>query len=330
MATLGTEPMTLSDWAKRLDPNGDIVSVIEALEKECPILDDIPWFEGNLPTGHMTMLRNALPDITTRAFNQGVKPTKGGVTKVTEAVTQLASLFQADRDLLRLSNKRSEYLASESKGFLQAFNHGITQRLFYGSLKDNPAEIDGFFARYKPGAYGASNVITAGGTGSSNASVMLVGWSKGKIAGFFPKGFKAGFEFEVKDGQTLLDADGGKYLGTEVYYYWNLGLAVEDYRYGVRVANIPMSGTGAITSDPNGAVKLIELMIRASERIQGTDGVRPVFYCNRTIREFLRLQIVNKGNVNLTFDTVAGKRVLMFDGIPVRRVDALLNTEEAV
>ena len=257
MATVGTEPMTLSDWAKRLDPKGNIVPVIEALERDVPILDDIPWFEGNLPTGHMTMIRSALPDITTRAFNQGVKPTKGGVAKVTEVVTQLASMFQADRDLLRLNDNRAAYLASESNGFIQAFDQGVTQRLFYGSHTDNPAEINGFFARYRPGEYGEEYVIDAGGRGNDNASIMLVGWHKGKIACFFPKGLKAGFSFDVKDGQTLTDAEGGKYLGTEIFYYWNLGLAVEDYRYAVRIANIPMSGTGAITTDPNGAVKLI-------------------------------------------------------------------------
>lgn len=57
---------------------------------------------------------------------------------------------------------------------------------------------------------------------------------------------------------------------------------------------------------------------------------RPVFYCSRTIRSFLRRQILNKNNVNLTFDDVAGKRVLMFDGVPVRKTDALLETEAVV
>jgi hypothetical protein len=57
---------------------------------------------------------------------------------------------------------------------------------------------------------------------------------------------------------------------------------------------------------------------------------RPVIYCNRTIKSFLRRQITNKENVNLTLDNVAGKKVLAFDSIPVRRVDAILNTEAEV
>ena len=48
------------------------------------------------------------------------------------------------------------------------------------------------------------------------------------------------------------------------------------------------------------------------------------------IREKLRLGILEKTNTQTTFETVAGKRVMMFDGIPVKRCDAILNTETRV
>jgi hypothetical protein len=54
------------------------------------------------------------------------------------------------------------------------------------------------------------------------------------------------------------------------------------------------------------------------------------FYCNRNIREKLRLGILEKVASNLTFETVAGKRVMTFDEIPVMRTDALLNNEAVV
>ena len=58
---------------------------------------------------------------------------------------------------------------------------------------------------------------------------------------------------------------------------------------------------------------------------------RAVFYCNRRIRSFLRRQIANKVMAStLTMDSVAGKKVIGFDGIPVRRTDALLLTESQV
>ena len=54
------------------------------------------------------------------------------------------------------------------------------------------------------------------------------------------------------------------------------------------------------------------------------------WYVNRTIREKLRLGILEKVSSNLSWETVAGKRVMTFDDIPVKRCDALLNTESTV
>jgi hypothetical protein len=39
---------------------------------------------------------------------------------------------------------------------------------------------------------------------------------------------------------------------------------------------------------------------------------------------------LEKVSTNLTFETVAGERVMTFDDIPVRRTDALINTESRV
>jgi hypothetical protein len=39
---------------------------------------------------------------------------------------------------------------------------------------------------------------------------------------------------------------------------------------------------------------------------------------------------MNKTIYQLTQETVAGKHVTMFDGIPIRRTDAILNTESQV
>jgi hypothetical protein len=58
---------------------------------------------------------------------------------------------------------------------------------------------------------------------------------------------------------------------------------------------------------------------------------RPVFYCNRTVKSFLRRQIANKvASSTLTADMVAGKHVTMFDGVPVKRCDSILSTEAVI
>jgi hypothetical protein len=73
-------------------------------------------------------------------------------------------------------------------------------------------------------------------------------------------------------------------------------------------------------------------MAKAIHRIPYLGLGRPVFYANRTILEFLDVQekaAVSTGG-GLTYENVDGKRVTSFRGIPIRTVDALLETEALV
>ena len=71
-------------------------------------------------------------------------------------------------------------------------------------------------------------------------------------------------------------------------------------------------------------------MVQAMEIPPTASDIRWSFYCNRTVRSFLRRQITNKSNVWLSMGEVAGRKVVQFDGIPVRRTDALLGNESRV
>lgn len=50
MAVKGLTALTLADWGKRVDPNGKVDKIIELLGQTNPILQDMPFVEGNLPT----------------------------------------------------------------------------------------------------------------------------------------------------------------------------------------------------------------------------------------------------------------------------------------
>lgn len=109
------------------------------------------------------------------------------------------------------------------------------------------------------------------------------------------------------------------------HYTWRVGFCVRDWRYVVRIANVDLDSLAGASP-----INLMKLMIEASEMIPKLGLCKPAFYCVREVRTALRNQILDKGNVNLTWDTVAGKRVLAFDEIPVRRCDAISKAEAAV
>ena len=67
------------------------------------------------------------------------------------------------------------------------------------------------------------------------------------------------------------------------------------------------------------------------ERVEDLGSGRPAFYVSRTIREYLRRQMVTAvKSSTLQITELAGKKVLEFDGVPVRRTDQILGTEARV
>src|SRR6185369_2382427 len=59
-------------------------------------------------------------------------------------------------------------------------------------------------------------------------------------------------------------------------------------------------------------------------------GVRPVFYCNRTVRHYMDIQMIRNKNVLLSMKDYAGEPTEGYRGIPIKIVDQILNTEQNV
>lgn len=327
MAIVGTK-LTLADWAKRVDPDGSVPIIAEILNETNEILDDMPWVEGNLPTGHRGTVRGGLPTPTWRLLNYGVQVTKSQTKQIDDLCGMLEDYGEVDKDLADLNGNTNEFRLSEDRAHIEGMSQAFASALIYGNQATDPEKITGFAPRFNDlSADNADNIVVGGGSDDGGStSIWLVVWGENKIHGIFPKGSKAGLQNQDLGEVTLEDAVGGKYQGYRAHYQWKPGLHMKDWRYVVRIPNIDVS---ALTKDASAGSDLIDLMVQAVE-IPPDLGGKPVWYCNKTIRSFLRRQITNRDNVNLTFDSVAGKKVLAFDEIPVRRVDAILNTEGVV
>lgn len=330
MPLTGTTVATLGDVAKRLDKDGKIDKIVEMLKDTNEILEDMQFQEGNLPTGHKTTIRTGLPVAAWRMLNYGVPQSKSQTQQITDTCGMLEAYAEVDKDLADLNNNTAAFRLSEDQAFLQAMNKEMAETLFYGDTSKNPERFLGLAARFSSldpeKAATAANVINAGGSGSRLTSIFLVGWGANTVFGIYPKGSKAGFQHkdlgEVTLQMTLPDGRTGQYQGYRTHYKWDIGLVVRDWRYIVRICNIDLA---TITDD-----KLISLMIEASERLPDERLGRPVWYMNRSTRTRLRLARLNKNNVQLSADEVEGKKVLSFDGIPVKRCDGISLTEARV
>lgn len=329
MATLSANNPTLIDVASRLDPNLNVDKIVELLAATNPILNDMTFMEGNLPTGHKTTVRTGLPGVTWRKLYGGVQPSKSTTAQVTDSCGMLEAYAEVDKALADLNGNAAAFRLSEDKAFVEAMSQEMAQTLFYGNESTEPEAFTGFAPRFNSlSAQNGDNIVNANGASTDNTSIWLIVWGPNTCHGIYPKGSTGGVQMRDLGEVTVENVDGasGRAQMYRSHYRWDCGLTVRDWRYIVRIANIDVSDLNTVANTKN----LINWMIQAAERIPSFGAGRAAFYCNRNIREKLRLGILEKVSSNLTFESVAGKRVLMFDEIPVVRTDALLNTESVV
>ena len=330
MSTIGSTALTLADWATRVGPDNKVVAeVIELLAQQNPILDDMLFMEGNLPTGHKTTVRTGLPTATWRQLNYGVPTSKSTTMQVTDTCGMLETYSEIDKALADLNGNTAAFRLSEDEAFLEGMNQQMAGTVFYGNTALYPERFMGFAPRFLTRsaavAATAQNVLHGGGAGSDNTSIWLVGWGKRTVHGIFPKGSTAGLQHRDLGEQTLKDAAGGQYQGYRTHFKWDAGLTVRDWRYVVRIANVDVSDlAGGSPAD------LIKLMIMATHRIPMLGACKPVFYVNRDVAQWLDIQALTKAAYQIKIEEVGGKPVTTFLGIPVKKVDQILSTEAVV
>ena len=338
MATLSTSNLTLADWAKRSDPDGRVPIVAELLSQSNEILDDCVFKEGNLPTGERVVIRTGLPGVYWRALNQGIPSTKSTTAQIDEACGILEARSEVDKDLAMLNGNTAQFRLSEDTAFLEAMNQTQAETLFYGNPGTDPKKFLGLAPRYSSlSADNAVNILSAGGSGSDNASVYLVVWGDNTVYCPFPKGSKAGLTHEDLGEQTVYNSDGTRLQAFATRYQWKNGLVVKDWRYVVRICNIDVSDLlgQSSTQASTASTALIKLMARALYRIPNMAMGRAAFYMNRTVHSGMAISALDKSQSVLSIQEGlsqfgSAQSYLSFLGVPLRRVDALLNTEAAV
>jgi hypothetical protein len=331
MPTLAITNPTLADVAKRTAPDGSIDQIIEILNESNPVLEDMTPIECNDGSTHLTTIRTGLPQGTWRKLYGGVQPGKSSAAQVRDGTGMLEAYGEVDKALAEKNNNSAAFRLSEDKAFMEGMNQQCQDTIFYGNEGSSPEAFTGLAPRYNTRnvatAQSADNVIHGGGTGSSNTSIWLVGWGALAIHTLFPKGSQAGLVHRDLGEQTKQNPDGSLFQVLRSHYRWDIGLTVRDWRYAVRICNIDVT---LLKNDASSGANLIDLLTDAVERVPDVGSVRYAIYCNRTIRAAIRQQSKYFKTVNLTADQIAGKRVAMWDGIPLRKTDSLISNEAAV
>jgi hypothetical protein len=340
MAAVGSRLVTMADVAK--SKNKQIGKVAEVLVQENPMLNDIPYMQMNEGTTHKEEIRSSLPAVYYRKANQAIPASKTTTEERTFTAAHFESKSQIDAAVARRGgNDRIAYNRwNQAQGHIQAHAIEHANLTIYGSPVDSNRKVAGFFDIYSTlntSEATSRQVVDAGGSGSDNTSILLVNWGERAVFGVYPAGTQSGLqridrspgnkEIQIQALDTL--GNPGSFWGFEEDFMIDHGLVVKDYRQAGRICNIDVSD---LIANAGSEADLIDLMITLQYRIHTPSNGKGVWYVNRTIEAILHKQALTKvgAGAGLTFDNYQGQRVLMFGQMPIRRSDALLNTEARV
>lgn len=344
MATLGNTYLNLIDMMKSTEDGKTIASVVELLNLTNPILDDAIALQCNMGTFHRHTIRTGLPSVSWGAIYKGIPQSKSSKQSVDDTTGFIEAMSTVDKRLLDISPNAAAVRLSEAKSFLEAMNQEMATGMFYHSTATTPEKFLGLSARYGSlGGYGAGNqIVDAGGSGSDNTSIWFVTWGEDTTHLLYPSGTQAGVKREDMGKQRVTDSLGNPYYVMEEMFTWHIGLAVRDWRYNARVANIDVSDMIA------GSVKIYDHLAKAYYKLQGRrvqragsnikdqkgGGGRTVIYMNRDALAALDQIGRNAGAadnfIRLRPMEIEGQEVMTYRGIPIRETDAILNTESRV
>ena len=326
-----TSPQTLKEWANRMAPGKkSLMKIVEALSQKNSILENIIWDEANNGTTNLITQRTYEPQGSERQINKGVPVTGSRTKTLSEGSCMLEDYSEIDEALLDLYADKPTARLNEDTAHMNGMKKLFAQRLFYGTGQGE--QILGLANRFNL-VDNVSCYDNSDGNGSVTAnktSLYIVQWSKDTCHLHFPQNTsdmgiqmndmgKCPVEETVNNVRTLRQV-------WRTQFKLRFGLSVKDARAVMRLANISTSGIDSVDDFSANIDRLIDMLTF----LEYSEGVRTEIYCNRTIMSQLRKHSKDKINTQLDPANPAGVPITTFDGIPIKRVDQIVNTEGLV
>ncbi len=328
MSLKGNGLPNIIDVMNMSDPNGAPVQIAELLAEENPILSDVPFFEANQAMSHTETVQTGLPNTEVRLFNRGVKTSKGRSEKIEDGIAMFEQRSTIDEEIANLNGNKKAWRMNEDRGHLEAMGQQVAEQIFYGNENSGDDNTSGLASRYNSldGELG-KYVIDAGGTTGNLTSIYIVVWGEHTVNARYPKGQKKQL-LEVLDKglQEITDGEGRRMSMYETQYRSKIGISVKDYRYVVRIANIPVE----LLDKEGSNVDLWDLLNSAEHKIKKVIPGKTFAYMPRTVAAYLDKQSLNKPNVRLTQEKVDGVMLDKSRQILFRTCDSIIETEERV
>lgn len=318
--------LTLLELAKRM-ADDNLLTIVEVLAQDNEIIDDAQWLASNQIVSNTTTQRLSLPSGTWRKINKGVAKEASATKQITDAIGRLEAYSYVDKFLIDIAPDKAQFRSGEDMAFVEGLSQALATQIIYGDTGAYPERFDGLEPRYD--LLADANVWGCGGTGGDTTSVWVIQWGPTKVHMIYPKHVEGGLGLGIKHEdlreQTIYDATPDPYQAMVSHFLAYGGMVVRNPRCVQRVTNIETSGVTNNFLDSSGEDNLIKALNHMPNRGQGA-----MIYINETVQSQIDIRAKDKTNVNYTSGEVYGKTVTLFRGFPIRRCDAIINTETVV
>jgi len=312
--------LTLIEVAKRKAPDNTMANIAEVLSQDNDIVADALWREANDTFSNKTVRRASLPSGSWRKLNAGVATETSETVELIDTIGLLETWSQNDIEIINAFPNPKQARNDEAMSFVEGLGQTMASTMIYGNSATTPEKLTGVAPRLADIA-ATSNVINEGGTGSDLCSIFIIDWNPSGCHMIYPKNSVAGLEHKDKGIETVRDSSGNMYEAYVDKFSWKAGMVVKNSKSIGRIANIESTGASNTFDEDN----LITLLNRM------TKGAGRRIYTNTTVMTQMEIRAKDKTNINYSsVDGLAPGPVLMFKGVPVRLVDQMLITEDAL
>jgi|WetSurMetagenome_2_1015567.scaffolds.fasta_scaffold138284_2 hypothetical protein len=326
---------SLKDVVAYKDPSGGLLPIAEVMTKVNPFLDHIPFKESTLEAGEIVARRKQLGSPSWRRYNEGVQPSVTKVSTATEIMGHLEDWSEIDKALVDIQGDQAEFQFNESKGKMESMAQEMAVTYMYGNLSSDPKTFTGFMPRLGAlnSTYGTGSpiVIDGGGrTATAQGSILIVGWGMDKVYGIYPKNTVGGLQFENLGEDTKTFTDGSLMRVYRSRFGWDAGLAIKDYRYVIRIANIDAAALATIGTDSDTSAILFNKIMDALAYIPIPGSVDLHMYMPRPVWSALNKKSTEISYRDITMNIQDAGFVYNVYGVPCHLCDSMLMTEAVV
>lgn len=336
MAVLTSDSPTIVDIAKMKDPKGNSLRAANLMAQVSSLNRMFNYVPANGGLYHRVGQIVTEPGTTIRARNEGVLATKEERVQHDEGFCDFHQWAKVDAGIAQDMGKVEVERAKRVRSGYAAIARLVESKTFYGAKAGSAGkEFDGLVTRFNTIG---QQVVDCDGS-AALASMWIFRASPETVYYIYPEEGTSGIRH--RDFGLVIEPNQGGVTGANMSCYkdemWQeVGLAVEDPRCVVRLANIAtgdftaLTSTQATTSMSNIVHKIMIGHDRLPKDVMGKDFA----VCNRTVYTGLRRLAYEKSTAAVSVGTamtaIGPREAIIVDNLPIMLSDALTIAETEV